>query len=692
MITINRLTLVIFTFTFLPNLFSQQSNWVKQITGSNFVESLGIRSDSSGNVYSFGSFTDTVDVDPDTTNLSLIGSALRDTYITKSDSLGNLIWAVQLKFANPYSFEIDASGNVYIAGTFRTSTDFDPGPGILQINTGIEPDLFVLKLNNQGQLVWVKQLEVSGSAAILCLTLDRSGNIFVAGTLTGHFCSIDLSPGTGVVSIDKTGGNVFLLKLDPTGNYVWHKQYGHGAQSFKVRTITTDFKENVYLGGDFEGNFDFNLGQDTFLLTSTSWFSNGFITQLDKNGSFGWAKHYPPASGGTTLESIKTDIFSNVYITGEFNSVLDLDRDTSKYSLSPAGPSVYLSKLNVDGDLVWAKMITGINNISGHPHDPLIAVDDYGTLYLGGGFIHTVDFDPGPDVFTISTNGREALFLTKLDASGNFRWAKKMQGFFDRKFLLDLHIGPNSNLYASGSFRDSIEFSEIDGQSILKSTGDYNAFNLRLMQCQTVGPTLTVTSCEEYHWVADSLIYNKGGTYSAAVRDSQTCDSVILLNLVIAPIDTSVIFQGSTLTAIDSSASYQWLSCDSSYIIIPGEQGQSFMPKSNGKYAVIITKHGCTDTSACVSISNIGIIESNLLKGLTVYPNPTNESFTIDFGDYVNDVVITVTNALGQKLSSQRHLYANKAELSIKGKPGVYLIQIWLGGKAASQLKIIKQP
>ena len=55
-------------------------------------------------------------------------------------------------------------------------------------------------------------------------------------------------------------------------------------------------------------------------------------------------------------------------------------------------------------------------------------------------------------------------------------------------------------------------------------------------------------------------------------------------------------------------ATYQCLDCDNSMSIIAGETNQSLTALSNGNYAVEVTANCCTDTSACVTITTVGIV------------------------------------------------------------------------------------
>src|SRR6476661_6698087 len=77
-------------------------------------------------------------------------------------------------------------------------------------------------------------------------------------------------------------------------------------------------------------------------------------------------------------------------------------------------------------NFLWAKQLGGPGAIVVNSS---IAIDDSGNVYTTGSFANTVDFDPGAGVFNLITLGTSSIFVSKLDASGNFVWAKQMGGY-----------------------------------------------------------------------------------------------------------------------------------------------------------------------------------------------------------------------------------------------------------------------
>jgi len=201
------------------------------------------------------------------------------------------------------------------------------------------------------------------------------------------------------------------LKLNSAGNFVWvkatggtntDKDYGHG--------IAVDGAGNVYTTGYFAGTADFDPGPGTFNLTSAG-IDDIFVSKLDSAGNFIWAK----AMGGTSVGEgygIAVDGAGNVYGTGIFAGTVDFDPGPGSFNLTSVlgNYDIFVSKLNTAGDLVWAKAMGGTDADYGEG----IAVDGAGNVYTTGGFYDTVDFDPGPGTFNLTSAGYEDVFVSKL--------------------------------------------------------------------------------------------------------------------------------------------------------------------------------------------------------------------------------------------------------------------------------------
>ena len=213
---------------FFSNKFSYGQNfaWAKHFEGTQNGRGNSIAVDISGNVYTTGYFTGTVDFDPGPGIFNLTQSSGGGAFISKLDASGNFIWAKQFESWNIVSFSIalDATGNVYTTGFFQQIADFDPGPGVFNLTNVLGSDVFVCKLDNIGNFIWAKQFGGINNIYLqgYDMAVDAMGNVFT----TGHFEGVaDFDPGPGVFNLSPVGfEDMFISKLDMNGNFIWVKQ------------------------------------------------------------------------------------------------------------------------------------------------------------------------------------------------------------------------------------------------------------------------------------------------------------------------------------------------------------------------------------------------------------------------------------------------------------------------------------
>ena len=156
-------------------------------------------------------------------------------------------------------------------------------------------------------------------------------------------------------------------------------------------------------------------------------------------------------------------------------------------------------------------------------------------------------------------------------------------------------------------------------------------------------------------------------------------------------IDTTAVLSGITLTSNEQGGTYQWLRCDSGFAAISGATGQSYTAIANGSYAVFITKSGCSDTSVCYPILNVGIDPVSGPEHLHVYPNPTRESVTLRSDAFPDgNYEIKFFDVLRKELHSQSLVVKQHqldALFSLKdAAPGFYFLRI----SSESYQRIIK--
>jgi hypothetical protein len=205
--------------------------------------------------------------------------------------------------------------------------------------------------------------------------------------------------------------------------------------------------------------------------------------------------------------------------------------------------------------------------------------------------------------------------------------------------------------------------------------------------------TDTITACNSYTWI-DGNTYtanNNTATFNIVGGAANGCDSLVTLVLTINSVsDITTSTSGITITANNAGATYQWLECDNNYAVINGETGQSFTALVNGNYAVELTENGCVDTSTCVAITSVSIIENSFGNELLIYPNPTSGNFSIDLGSIFENSVISITDISGKLVESKTITQSQVLNLSINEPEGVYILSVKAGDKKAV-IRLVKE-
>jgi len=471
--------------------------WAKRMGGSSSEGGWSIALDAAGNVYTTGSFSGTVDFDPGVGVYNLVSASAGndDIFVSKLDAAGNFVWAKRMGGSDSdygISIAIDATGNVLTMGIFKGQTDFDPGPGVFNLipTNSSSYSTFVSKLDADGNFVWAKGIgtDQSGVSTIVgSITLDPSGNVYI----TRYFyASTDFDPGPGIFSLTSAGSyDIFVSKLDPAGNFLWAKRIG-GTDADYATAIVIEAGGGVYVTGIFSGTADFDPGPGVFNLISVG-DADIFVCKLNASGNFVWAKRM----GGTesvSSDALTRDAANNVYLTGFFSGTVDFDPGPGVFNLTTANTGtgeIFVSKLDPAGNFLWAKKIGGSTDSRGQS----IALDVAGNVYTTGYFSGTADFDPGPGFFNLVSAGSGDNFVCKLDASGNFIWAKSMGGTGSESGY-DLTLDVAGNVYTTGYFSGTADFDPEPGAFNLVSAGSSDIFVVKLSPCAPLtAPTLNAS-------------------------------------------------------------------------------------------------------------------------------------------------------------------------------------------------------
>lgn len=305
----------------------------------------------------------------------LLNGGGTDLFVAKLSPLGNHQWSKKFggtgpQIANALAIE-PGSNAVFLAGGIDGSVDFGGGP-MMPIG-GI--DAYVVRLDVGGAWQWNKRWGDSGSDFASGAAAIPSGGVVVAGS---YQQSIDFGSGP----IPSAGGyDIFVVSLDASGNVLWAKTFGDGADQLSPQLASDSFG-NIYVAGGFPGSIDFGCGTVT-----SAGDRDIFAAKLDINGECVWSRRF-----GDELNQfsayLAVDAAGQVGLTGTFLGTIGVGLDT----LSSAGNGdAFILKLNGAGLPIWGRSFgdsqgaeTGYGIAFNAENDAVVAGTFLSTIDLGG--------------------------------------------------------------------------------------------------------------------------------------------------------------------------------------------------------------------------------------------------------------------------------------------------------------------
>ena len=462
------LSLILISFVSFANAQAPNWAWAKSAGGNGYDEGQSICVDASGNSYITGSFGSATITFGTTTLTNNTSGNYPDIFIVKYDASGNVVWAKSAgggDYDEGQSISVDANGNSYITGYFRSDTIIFGTTTLTNNTSGNYPEIFIAKYNASGNVLWAKSAGGSGYDEGQSISVDASGNSYI----TGFFTSPTITFGTTtLINKDSLNGSadIFIAKYDASGNVLWAKSAGGNDIG---QSIAVDASGNSYITGYFLSH---TITFGTITLTNNGGYDI-FIAKYDASGNVVWAK----SAGGSGYDegySISLDTSGNSYITGYFSSPTITFGATTLINYDSTGyEDIFIAKYDASGNVIWAKSAGGNSDDWGQS----ICTDVSGNSYITGWFNSpTITF--GATTLINDSTGYEDIFIAKYDASGNVIWAKSAGG--SDSYLVEsanICVDANGNSYITGCFNSpTITF----GTTTLTNNSNGNIFIAKL--------------------------------------------------------------------------------------------------------------------------------------------------------------------------------------------------------------------
>lgn len=231
--------------------------------------------------------------------------------------------------------------------------------------------------------------------------------------------------------------------------------------------------------------------------------------------------------------------------------------------------------------------------------------------------------------------------------------------------------------YTTPSGNHTYTFSGSYHDTIPNAVGCDSIIAIDLTIHQPTSSFISESACQSYTSPSGNYVWTESGTYNDTVTNVHGCDSMMIIDLSVQSVDTSVQVIGNTISCAALGATFQWLDCDNNYAPLNGKTGPSFTPTTTGNYAVAVTQNGCTDTSRCVNINIVGVENEASGMQISVYPNPTTGIVMVDLGGQHEELRIRVTNTDGRVVTYMEGATSDRVQLDMGQATGLYTIHLY---------------
>ncbi len=463
----------------------QKVGWARTWGGIGRDACWDVAVDGSGNVLVAGTFEGTVDFDPgDGVDIHSQQDGSGAFSCMFDPSIG-FQWAKTWGKATAVALELDDSGNIYAAGQFLGTVDFDPGSGVDERTAeGLYSDNYLSRFDASGGFQWVRTWGALNRAdSLTAITGGDMGAVYVTGDFTG---TVDFDPGDPVEERTSNGfEDVYLSKLDYYGNLEWVRTWGGpgGVSSGKDDEslgLAVGSSDAVYAVGNFHTKCDFDPGPGVVERIPVG-LEDAFLSAFSSSGNLLWTRTWGGSNSASAFDVAPAGPDGSV-VTGYFRGIVDFDPGSGVQEKSTGGTfNGYLSRFSSNGDFLWVRTFGSFgDNAVGAG----VSADSSGNILVSGFFDGTADLDGGPGTDLHSSNGWMDAFLVKMDPFGEFLWAGTWGGEGFISVYIDdeaaqVAVDADGNPFVVGHFENSVDFEPGPGEETVQSEGLWDAFLVR---------------------------------------------------------------------------------------------------------------------------------------------------------------------------------------------------------------------
>jgi len=535
------------------------------------------------------------------------------------------------------------------------------------------------------------------------IATDPQGNVYV----TGYFADLTITFGDSVLynantNINQLSNDIFIVKYDPSGNVLWARRDG-GVNDELATGMALDAAGNIYVTGYFYS--DATSGLDTAIFGATILVNDSsdqlndmFLVKYDNNGHELWARG-AGGDGNDGGSGLACDQLGNIYVIGSSTS------DSIAFGTFELDTAVmFLVKYDSTGNVIWARRGGGDMGSQGYDQVSSVVADKSNNVYIAGGFLSdSISFGPFT-LYNANAGNQTAPFLLKCDTGGAALWAKAgvsypPQFVIDYDQVFSIVTDASGNVFTAGAFgSDSVRFANSSLVNPHTSYGKADAFLLKWDANGNVLWADNVQSTSADGDVPYSIATdNTGSVYMGGYFDEsdtlQFGTSVSVSSLCSSSLGSIDMF----FAKYDGSGNALWAQQASGKSCPGVDICNSIATDLNGNVYSIGTFTGDTldlgtttlmnqpDSITSFFIAKLGSTINGIQKvkasaaGISIYPNPAKDAFTIVLNNDIQNGRLEVCDMLGHNIFTEEfnnYYSGNNKYVQMSVPAGVYLARV----------------
>ncbi len=604
---------------FLQNTYSQNCispEWLINSTGEDWDVVCDMITNKDGFIYLIGNYTASTKFSEDIKQLT----GDDNTFIAKFNAKGGNVWLHQINstdYCHIASISTDLSGSIYVCGNFKGEIDTDEQTLISSKNK----NAFIIKMDNEGDVVWSKQINGNFLNNKLFLKNDSENNLIFTGSFTGTL-NID-----STTYQSKYFSDILIAKFNDKSEVIASKVF-EGSANDLINDIAINKNNEIFLTGSFENEL---IISDIVLESQGR--KDAFLIKLDTNFQVVFSKQIAGIYDDYG-QNISIDSEDNILLAGSFSDKIQLSKEDT--IVSNGLLDVFLIKYDKNCIIIWAESFGGFAN----DYQSSIAINNFNNIYLTGTYRGEINKKESQ---INSSNFSTDIFLAKYNYKGDFRFIESI-GDTNTDFGKKLIIDTANYIYLSGNFTNSLKIVKEKTNNAIEE----DFFLSKLYDCdeaiKVCLPADTSLCGGSYTIIADigfsSYFWNESagdntfsvdttGMYHLQVADKYGCISTDSIEVIInTPIEVYLgddlsVHQGEIVTFFANSGfeKYLWNTKDTTQYI--EFNTGNLTPGTYTINVFVIDTNHCTNSDE-LKLEVIGREEPKSVR-IVSYPNPAKD-------------------------------------------------------------------